>query len=60
MAGSRTGAVDNCLQFSPAPVTVRLREGVHQLAEVSEAGINITLPTVTLPSDSVAILNHAG
>jgi maltooligosyltrehalose trehalohydrolase len=39
-----------------APVTARLREGVHELVAASETGILLAPPTVTLPPNSVAIL----
>jgi maltooligosyltrehalose trehalohydrolase len=42
--------------LGPSPVTVQLREGVHELVVASEIGVGVTLPTVTLPPDSVAIL----
>jgi maltooligosyltrehalose trehalohydrolase len=45
--------------LGPAPVTVRLREGAHQLLAASEVGIIPTPPTVTLPPDSVALFKVA-
>ncbi len=39
-----------------APMTMQLREGVHQLLAASEVGITVTPTAVTLPPDSVAIL----
>ena len=42
-----------------APVTVRLREGVHQLVAASEVGIIPPPPTVTLSPDSVALFKLA-
>jgi maltooligosyltrehalose trehalohydrolase len=41
--------------LGPAPITSRLRDGVHKSIAVSDAGITATSPTVTLPPDSVAI-----
>lgn len=38
------------------PVSVRLREGAHQLVLASDIGITGTSPTVALPGESVAIL----
>jgi maltooligosyltrehalose trehalohydrolase len=42
--------------MSSKPVSVRLREGTHQLVLASEVGITGTSPTVALPANSVAIL----
>jgi maltooligosyltrehalose trehalohydrolase len=43
-----------------APVTARLREGVHELVAASEPGVLLTPPTVMLPPDSVAIVKFPG
>jgi maltooligosyltrehalose trehalohydrolase len=45
--------------MSSKPVSIRLREGAHQLVLTSEVGITGTSPTVALPADSVAILKMA-
>jgi maltooligosyltrehalose trehalohydrolase len=45
--------------LGPAPVTMRLREGIHQLLAASEVGIIPTPPTVTLPPDSIALFKLA-
>jgi maltooligosyltrehalose trehalohydrolase len=45
--------------ISSNPVSIRLREGTHQLVLASEVGITGMSPTIALPADSVAILKMA-
>ena len=39
-----------------APVSARLRDGVHELIAASETGIVLSQPSIVLPPDSVAML----
>jgi maltooligosyltrehalose trehalohydrolase len=43
-----------------APVSARLRHGVHELIAASETGIVFSHPSIVLPPDSVAILKLPG
>jgi maltooligosyltrehalose trehalohydrolase len=42
--------------LGPVPVSLRLRDGIHELVAASETGIIFSPPSITLPPDSVAIL----
>jgi hypothetical protein len=42
------------------PVTLRLRDGAHDLVAASEMGIIVSPPSITLLPDSVAILKQPG
>jgi maltooligosyltrehalose trehalohydrolase len=46
--------------LGPGPFVAPLRKGKHQLVAGSDTGIVFELPSVTLPSDSVAILKQSG